>query len=191
MAPLGELLGPRGPRATAHPTPPHGRRCRWRLKRGRGDDPDDAEATAAAAVSAAVRASVATAAVAAVAAASGRSWPSPPPRRHGFPRPPPFAADPGTAADAAPAAEPPPVAATVVTTVAPSTAAAIAAVAAAAERVGGAWEGGRAPWEGCGRGGSRRQFGSISDFDVVFWLVLRRLCVFISCVRNTVRVSRL
>ena len=88
----------------------------------------------------------------------------------------------GTAADAASAAEPPPVAATAVTTVAPSTAAAVAAVAAAAKRVGGAWEGGRVPWEGRGRGGSRGRFGSILDLDVFFWLVWRRFCFFISFV---------
>ena len=53
----------------------------------------------------------------------------------------PFAAAPGTAADAASAAKPPTVAATAVTAVATSTAAAAVAVAADAERVGGAWEG--------------------------------------------------
>ena len=64
----------------------------------------------------------------------------------------PLATATGTAADATPAAEPPPVAATAVNTVAPSAAATVAAVAAAAEPVGGAWEGGRAWREGCGRG---------------------------------------
>ena len=104
--------------------------------------------------------------------------------------PPPFAAAAGTAADAASAAEPPPVAAAAVTAVAPGTAAAVAAVSAAADGVGGAWGGGRAPWEGRGRGGSRGRFGSILDLDVFFWLVWRRFCFFISCVCNTVHLSR-
>ena len=103
----------------------------------------------------------------------------------------PFAAAAGTAADAASAAEAPPVAATAVTAVAPSTAVAAAAVSAAAERVGGAWEGGRAPWEGHGRGGLRGQFWSISDFYLFFGLFLRRLCVFNGCVCITVHMSRL
>ena len=103
----------------------------------------------------------------------------------------PFAAAAGTAADAASAAEPPPVAATAVTAVAPSTVAAVAAVSAAAERVGDAWEGGRAPWEGHGRGGSSGQFWSISGFYLLGGLFLRRLCVFNGCVRNTFHMSRL
>ena len=80
----------------------------------------------------------------------------------------PFAAAPGTAADAASAAEAPLVPATAVTAVTPSTAVAVAAVSAAAERVGGAWEGGRAPWEGHGRGGLRGQFWSNWPVALVF-----------------------
>ena len=102
-----------------------------------------------------------------------------------------MAAAPGTAADAASAAELPPVAATAVTTVVPSTAAAVAAAVAAAKRLGGAWEGGRAPWEGCGRGGSTGQKGSIWRADLIFRRVWRCLRVFIGCVRNTVHMSRL
>ena len=91
----------------------------------------------------------------------------------------PFAAATGTAADAASAAEPPPVAATAVTTVVPSTVAAVAAVDAAAERVGGAWEGGRAPREGRGRGGLEGPILVNLACDFVFWLAFYVFWVYI------------
>ena len=80
----------------------------------------------------------------------------------------PFAAAAGTAADAAYAAKAPLVAATAVTAVAPSTAVAGAVVSAAAERVGGAWEGGRAPWEGHGRGARGINLGQFGPWRSFF-----------------------
>ena len=144
-----ELVGPRGPRATAHPRPlPAARRHRStaRLK-GPGDAADAAEAAATAAVFAAA------VAAAIIAAAPPPSPPLPPPLLAALAAasPPwpliaaPFADAARTANDAASAAEPPPVAAAAASIAAPANDAAVAAVAAADAGRGGDARGCKGP----------------------------------------------
>ena len=87
------------------------------------------------------------------------------------PVPCPFAAAARTAAAAVSPPEPSPVAASAVAIVAPATIAAVLAVAAAAESVGGAWEGGRARWEGVG--------GMARGVDLGRFCP--QLCIFLAC----------